>query len=185
MPCNDRYILNWDPAPAAVSLIGLGGPWNALTRIPEAPFISSYPAYQTAAEDWLAAQGISISAADLISLAIVARVDLDGDGTVEAVISATRLSDEILHDVDAGDFTIVLLYRETASEMTLLAGVVYPDARTMVFPAVYSLLSILDLNGDGRMEMIVHLSLFEGEGFRVFSFDGSTVDQVFESTCSA
>jgi hypothetical protein len=43
----------------------------------------------------------------------------------------------------------------------------------------------LDLNGDGRMEMIVHLSLFEGEGFLVFSFDGSTVDQVFEVSCSA
>jgi len=180
----DEYNLEWNPALTAVSLIGLGGGWNTLPRVPEEPGASDYPIYTTAASDWFAAQGISISASDLISLTNVARVDLDGDGSLEAIISANRLSEETHHDVAAGDFSVVLLYRESVPETILLAGDVYPAAESLVFPKAYSLLSILDLNGDGRMEVIVHVSLWEGEGIRVFSFDGSTVDQVFNTSCS-
>lgn len=177
----DQYTLEWNPAPSATSLIGLGGGWNALPRIPEDPPISSFPSYIAAVGDWLAAQGIPVP--DPL-LAAVKRVDLDGDGTMEAVISASRLSEETGHDVAAGDFSVVLLYRESVPETILLAGDVFPAAESLVFPKAYSLLSILDLNGDGRMEVIVHVSLWEGEGIRVFSFDGSTMDQVFNTSCS-
>ena len=186
MPTEDRicpeYYFDWRPEASDKELIGLGGGWNALPRIPVEPAIADFPTYTAAAGDWLAAQGMSVPSP--MTLTGVRRVDLDGDGTMEAIISATRLSDAILHDAAAGDFTIVLLYRETASETILLAGDLYPAARSMVFPRVYSLSSILDLNGDGRMEVIVHYDLFEGDGTKVFSFDGSAADLVFDTWCS-
>jgi hypothetical protein len=178
----DQYDVDWNPAPFSTSRIGLGGGWNALPRTPEDPVVSSFPTYTAAAADWLAAQGIPVP--DPLRLTGVKRVDLEGDGTMEAVISANRLSEETQHDVAAGDFSVVLLYRESASETVFLAGDVYPEAKSLVFPRTYSLLSILDLNGDGRMEVIVHISLYLGEGFRVFSFDGSAVREAFNTSCS-
>jgi hypothetical protein len=182
IPC-PQYVFKWSPAPSATSLIGVGGGWNALPRTPEEPEISSFPAYTTAAGAWLAAQGIPVP--EPMTLTNVMRVDLDGDGNMEAIISASRLSEETGHDVAAGDYSFVLLYRESAAESILLAGDVYPAARSLVFPTAYSLLSILDLNGDGRMEVIVHVSLWEGEGTRVFSLDGSAAVQVLATQCSA
>ena len=182
MPC-PQYVFKWNPAPSATSLIGVGGGWNALPRTPEEPEISSFPTYTTAAGAWLAAQGVPVP--EPMTLTNIMRADLDGDGNMEAIISASRLSEETGHDVAAGDYSFVLLYREAAAETILLAGDVYPAARSLVFPSAYRLLSILDLNGDGRMEVIVHVSLWEGEGTRVFSFDGSAAVQVLATQCSA
>jgi hypothetical protein len=179
-----QYYFNWSPAPSATALVGLGGgAWNALPRPPAAPVVADYPLYTTAAADWLASQGMPVP--DPLRLAGVVRADLDGDGTMEAIISASRFSDGSMHDVGAGDFTFVLLYREAAAETILLAGKVYPDAKSMVFPMAFSLLTILDLNGDGRMEVIVHVSLWEGEGTRVFAYNGSAAEMVLSASCSA
>jgi hypothetical protein len=177
-----QYSLNWSPAPSATALIGLGGTWNPLPRVPEAPAVSDFPIYTKAAGEWLAAQGMPVP--DPLRLTNVVRADLDGDGSIEAVISATRLSDDTGHDVAAGDFSFVLLHREAAAETILLSGDVYPAAQSIVFPSAYSLLSILDLNVDGRMEVLVHISLFEGGGTRVFSFDGAAAESVLYTKCS-
>jgi hypothetical protein len=177
-----QYLFDWSPAPSAVSLVGMGGPWNALPRIPQPPAVSEYPIYTSAAGDWLAGRGMPVP--NPLRLTNVVRADLDGDGTMEAIISASRFLDGNGHDVAAGDFSFVLLYRESAAETILLAGDVYPASESLVFPSAYSLLSILDLNGDGRMEVIVHVGLWEGEGTLVFSADGDSVQAVLDTKCS-
>lgn len=182
IPCA-QSVITWDPAPSATSLVGLGGPWNPLPRPPGDPAIADFPIYTSAAADWLAGQGIPVP--DPLRLANVVRADLDGDGTMEAIISASRFSEATMHDVGAGDYTFVLLYREAAAETIPLAGKVYPEAKSMVFPMAFSLLTILDLNGDGRMEVLVHVSLWEGEGTRVFEYNGSAAEMVLSTSCSA
>jgi hypothetical protein len=177
-----QYYMQWNPAPSVPSLIGVGGGWNALPRMPKASDISDYPVYAAAVGAWLASQGMPVP--DPLELANVTRADLDGDGSLETVISASRFIEPTGHDVGAGDFSTVLLYRESDAETIQLAGDVYPAARSLVFPRTYSLLAIADLNGDGRMEVIVHVDLWEGEGFRVLSYDGSAAYPVFDTSCS-
>jgi hypothetical protein len=177
-----QFNLQWDPPPSATSLIGLGGDWNALPRTPEDPAISSFPTYVTVAGDWLASNGLT--APDPLRLTSVKRVDLDGDGTWEAIISASRLSENTLHDVSAGDFSMVLLLREAIPDTIQLAGDFYPEAKSLAFPQAYEFLSILDLSGDGRMEIIVRVSRWEGGGTLVFDFDGTTVNRIFDAVCS-
>ncbi len=177
-----EYYFSWNPEPPARSLVGIGGGWNPLPRLPEYPDAAEYA---PVVADWLAGQGVSAAAADLVPFTKVARVDLDGDGGTEAVISSSRLSDEQFRSVAAGEFTVVLLYQEDAARTILLGGAAYPEAQTWIFPSTYSLLSILDLNGDGRLEVLMHIRLFEGEGTQVFAYDGSAVEPVLYSKCSA
>jgi hypothetical protein len=181
-PICGQFNLQWDPPPSATSLIGLGGGWNAMPRLPEDPAISSFPTYTTAAGDWLASQGVPVP--DPLKLTGLKRVDLDGNGTMEAIISASRFSEDGLHDAGAGDFSMVLLLLEAIPETIQLAGNYFPAAQSLAYPYAYSLLSILDLDGDGRMEVIVNVSRWEGGGVLVYTFDGSGVDQVFNSVCS-
>jgi hypothetical protein len=176
------YSLQWTPPPSESFLVGVGGNWNALPRIPEEPPISDFDRYHHAAQDWLESQGDS--GGEGFRLSRILLVDLDGDGDREALISGTRMTENTGHDVAAGDFSFALVYDETVPQTFVLAGEYYPAAQSLVFPKVYSFVSILDLNGDGRMEVLVEVFRWEGGGTMVFEYDGSGVGKIFDSVCS-
>lgn len=181
MPCG-QYILQWDPPLSAASLIGLGGGWDALPRSPEDPPISDFRIYTDAASGFMASMDFPVP--DPLRLTRLVLADLDGDGPMEALISASRFSEDTLHDAAAGDFSMVLLFREAAAETTLIIGNFFPKAKSLAFPKAYSILSMLDLNGDGWMEVIVDVSRWEGGGTLVFAYNGVTADLVLDSMCS-
>jgi hypothetical protein len=176
----DRYYFEWTPAPAPGEVIGLGGSWNALPRVPE-QLSTDDEAYRNVVRDWWTAQGYA--GAD-IRLTRVLRVDLDGDGTLEELIAATRMSEATGHDVAAGDYSVVLLHKQTAPQTLLLAGEYYPDPRSLAFPKTYSLSSAADLNGDGKMEVVLSVRRWEGGGHLVYAFDGAAAVRVFDSLCA-
>lgn len=178
-----QYNLEWSPPPSATSLVGLGGGWNALPRTPVESSADAYETYRKVVVDWLAAQGYPD--VEVLRPTSVLLIDLDGDGIVEALIRASRTIETNGHDVAAGDYSLVLLYGETVPRTIRLAGKFYPDAQSLAFPESYSVLSVLDLNGDGRMEVLVDMKRWEGGGTLVFTFDGATALPVFESACSA
>jgi hypothetical protein len=175
-----QYRLEWAPAPAPGDVIGLGGTWNAFPRIPE-EMSASDETYRAVVRDWWASQGYAD--AD-VRLTRVLRVDLDGDGTLEELVAATRMSEATGHDVATGDYSVILLHKETAPQTLLLAGEYYPSARSLAFPKTYSLSSVIDLNGDGRMESIISVRRWEGGGNLVHAFDGAAVYQIFDTVCS-
>jgi hypothetical protein len=49
----------------------------------------------------------------------------------------------------------------------------------------YEVAAVLDLNGDGQMEVIVHGGYYEGSGSDVFRLIGNKVDNVFGCGCGA
>ena len=185
-PVKDRicgkYMLQWDPPPSTTSLIGLGGGWDALPRSPEDPPISDFRIYTDAAGSYMTSLAFPVP--DPLRLTRLVLADLEGDGPMEALISASQFSEDTLHIVAAGDFSMVLLFRETVPDTTLLAGDFYPDAKSLAFPKAYSILSILDLNGDGRMEVILHVSCWEGGGALVFALEGANILPVFDGVCA-
>jgi hypothetical protein len=175
-----QYSLQWTPPPSGGQVIGIGGGWNALPRIPE-ELSTGDDAYRAVVSDWWAAQGYS--GAD-VRLTRVLRLDLNGDGTAEELISATRLSEETGHDVAAGDYSVVLLRKQTAPQTVQLVGEYYPAARNLAYPKTYSLSAVLDLNGDGRMEVILDARRWEGGGKLIYAFDGTAVYPIFNTVCS-
>jgi hypothetical protein len=73
-------------------------------------------------------------------------------------------------------------------ETIVLDGEYHPKPRnpeTDGPPNVYSLAAVLDLNGDGRMEIIVQGAYYEGDWKTVYALHGSEVKNIFGCGCGA
>jgi hypothetical protein len=138
--------------------------------------------YEQAVIDWLTAEGVSAPQVDSIH---VYRVDIEGDGTDEVFISAAHLDDS-QHTTQAGDYSIVLM-RQVVGNGTVtkpVVGDVYRSQEAeLTYPRTYSLANFIDLNQDGRLEVVVEIRKWEGFGARVFQIDGEDVIQTLSAEC--
>lgn len=190
-PCSDTmYVKNMTPNEKEADLIAVGGDWNALPRVPKVESNSS-PLYRAAVADLLRKNGI---ARPQVNIVRVLRIDLDGDGSEEVLINATRAkrweSGSITPDTNAGDYSVVLLRRVVKGkvETVVLDGEYHPKARNQETegpPNEYALTAVLDLNGDGRMEVIVQGGYYEGDWKTVYAFHRGKVQNIFGCGCGA
>jgi hypothetical protein len=132
--------------------------------------------------DWLESEGVSSPQIDAMQ---VYRVDIEDDGTEEVFISATHLDDSG-HTTKAGDYSIILMRQVVGNEAVtrLVVGDVYrSEELEITFPLTYSLANLIDLNQDGRLEIVVDIQKWEGFGARVFQIDGQDVIQTLGAEC--
>jgi hypothetical protein len=184
------YVKDLAPNEKDADLIAVGGDWNALPRVPKVESNSS-PVYRAAVADHLRRKGIRRPQINIVK---VLRVDLDGDGTEELLINATRAklweSGSLANDSNPGDYSVVLLRRVVKGKVQtiVLDGEYHPkprNAETEGPPNVYEISAVLDLNGDGRMEVIVRGSYYEGDWKTVYAFHGNRVENIFGCGCGA
>jgi hypothetical protein len=190
-PCSSTmYVKNLAPNETGKDLIAVGGNWNALPRVPKVENPRS-PLYRAVVADLLRRNGIRRPQVKIVK---VLRVDLDGDGVEEVLINATRAkrwdSGSIAHDWNAGDYSVVLLRKVVRGKVQtiVLDGEYHPKLRKQDSdgpPNEYALTAVLDLNGDGRMEVIVQGGYYEGDWKTVYDIKGSKVDNIFGCGCGA
>jgi hypothetical protein len=100
----------------------------------------------------------------------VLRVDLEGDELDELLITATRLSDgSDRRGVNAGDYALVALQPADGGPLVPLAMEVYLEAAEQAFPSAPVVTGVLDVNGDGRMEIVVRQQRHEGLQVTLFA----------------
>ena len=146
-------------------VVGLDAPWNAL---PRKPMIAdtTQAVYVEAVRDFLKSRGI---ADPKVRITRILRVDLEGDGEEEVLISATNYftNDKLnylpaapfpeapIHAPQRGSYSIVILRRivDGNVQTKLVAGEVYAKPAESVAPNIYNLAAVLDLNGDGKLEV--------------------------------
>jgi len=179
-PICPMYSVILRPAPADVPRLGVAGNWNAQPR-PVQELSTAEPTYRQAVADLLRAQGIHQPDVRLIK---VARTDLEGDGVDEVLIAATR-HEQGWTGVKAGDYSLVVL-RKVIHNMVQtipIATVFYPQDRPFGDIAEYTLTGVLDLNGDGTMEIVVDGSYFESVSTTVFEAIGNQVQSELNVYC--
>jgi hypothetical protein len=109
-------------------------------------------AYRQAVRDVLPGLGIDDPDPDVVQ---VVRADLDGDGTAEVFVVAERLADPQTLLAQPGDYSLVLLQRAgDRGVATTIFDQSLADAASS-FLDVARLTAVADLNGDGRMEVVV------------------------------
>jgi len=180
VPCDDTWVIELDPEPQPEALLALGGEWDPLLRLPaEEP--TGDAAYRDAVARLLAAEGL---AQPDVQVRQVLRVDLEGDGADEVLISASRLAEQRT-TIAAGDYSYVLLARpvDGALQVRAIVGELHLEAAEFGASNQYTIAAVLDLNADGRLEVVVDWDYYEGAGTIVFDIDGDAATEVLGAGC--
>lgn len=166
--CSDVLTVSLSPKPNK-GAIALAAPWNALPRKPQV-IDPSQKVYVDAVRDFLKTKGIGQPKVNIDS---ILRVDLDGDGEDEVLISATNYfskENRVLMRSPAGSYSMVLLRRVITGkvETQLVEGEFYQKATGYNAPNAYKVIATLDLDGDGKLEVVVGSNYYEGDAITIY-----------------
>ena len=152
-----------------IAISGVGT--NAQPRLPRAQNLNQ-PAYGRAVAALLRARGLKVQSAKLTQLM---RVDLNGDGLEEVIMAARSRPDYgNTPEEKAGDYSMLAVrYVDKGAVKTQVLGSnISKKAVAFSAPYAFELMCCVDVNGDGRMEVVLADNYYEGDGFTVWSFDG-------------
>lgn len=141
--------------------------------------VESYVAAGEAAFDDL---GIDTSSGAIEQLVVT---DLDGNGDTEAVVAfdGDAFSALLLIDADTGASVTIARSITTTVTPTTVAEGDEPGATTTTPFETYRTLAVADLNGDGRIEIVMHAFRGESAEVTVNTYDGTEVDPVLTAGC--
>ena len=181
--CADTLTVSLPSTPND-GVIALSAPWNALPRKPQIAD-PTQQVYVDAVREFLESRRISDPK---VKITRILRVDLDGDGEEEVLINATNYftkDNDVSSDKPAlGSYSIVLLRRAVAGKVQteLVAGEVYAKDESTT-PNVYEVPAVLDLNGDGKLEVIVHSQYYEGSATTIYDCSGGKCKAALSVEC--
>ena len=176
-------------------VIGLDAPWNALPRKPTIAD-TRQSVYVDAVRDFLKVRRIGDPK---VRITRILRIDLDGDGEEEVLISATNyftgdksnvhpaapFPEAPIHAPPGGSYSIVILRHVVDGNIQtkLVAGEVYAKPDESVAPNVYNLSAVFDLNGDGKLEVIVHSFYYEGCQTTIYQCEPDKIEAALSVEC--
>lgn len=188
-PCSEtqqvKFTVRTEPG------VAVGGEWNALPRVPRMTSTRD-PVYRRLVAGILRRNGFL---RPKINITQVMRIDLDGDGQEEVLLSATHLAGGLGSETSGmswravpGDYSFVLLRKIVGGkvrDIPLIEEYFPRQSSEPWTPNQHKVAAVLDLNGDGRMEVILHGAYYEGSWSTVFRLDGDKVENVFGCGCGA
>src|SRR6266576_2673845 len=189
-PCEETLTVSLSPKPEK-GVIAIAAPWNALPRKPQVTD-PTQKTYVDAVREFLKTMGIE---QPKVKIESILQVDLDGDGEEEVLISATNYfskDDRVPMRSPAGSYSMVLLRRVVAGkvETQLVEGEFHPKAYvrkedSFDAPNAYKVIATLDLDGDGKMEIVVGSNYYEGEEITIYRCDPKKVEALLSVSCGA
>jgi hypothetical protein len=192
-PCEKTLAVSLSPE-TKKGVIAIAAPWNALPRKPQVTD-PTQKVYLDAVRDFLKTKGIEQPE---VKIDNILRVDLDGDGEEEVLISATnyfRKDDSVPMRSPAASYSMVLLRRVVAGkvETQLIVGEFYPRAYPKAAqeegrfdaPNAYKVIATLDLDGDGKMEVVIHSDYYEGGETTIYRCDPKKAEALLSVACGA
>ena len=140
--------------------IGSDGKWNAVPRIPK-PIDLNNATYKEAVRKFLVRKGI---ARPVVKLTEAYRADLEGDGVDEVVLAATYYKNGLTSGASKGDYSVVLVRKAVGKVVTdhMLEGEFVLKQVDFGAPTENHVSAIADLNGDGKMEIVLYGFYYEG-----------------------
>jgi hypothetical protein len=98
------------------------------------------------------------------------RVDLEGDGVNEVIVVAEDVPADLFGE--PGDYSIVFLRKTVGSDIrtSILGEAVVLDAEDAPLLYSFSIGSVADLNGDGKMEIVLSSAYYEGVAVEVWEY---------------
>jgi hypothetical protein len=186
-PCDELVEVAVSSLPEGEGdVMGVNGSWNAQPRLPKVQSTDQQE-YSMVVSNYLKGAGVRNPKVKILQLL---RVDLDGDGTEEVLISANS-SEKPSMFMSRGDFSVVLLRRVTQGRAHTIPVVSEVELKTHAEPFqtgrwhhIETVAAILDINNDGVMEVITtYQSVYDG-GKSVYDVKGIKPKMVLWWGCS-
>ena len=158
--------------------------WNPLPRKPK--LLDPASAEATAGKlvgEFLREHGLKDP---VIHITQAVQIDLDGDGQDEVVISATHYKngDEIPDEATPNTYSFVMVARLSQGKNELVAGEFYPEPKPDAAPPnKFEIAAVLDLNGDGKIDIVVRSRYYEGDEISVYEQTASGFKQALSVGC--
>lgn len=178
--CNQPAV-TLQPAPPLPGTIGVMGPWNPAPRTP-APAVDAVEPKEIVTE-LLRQRGIPEPEVEITA---VWEIDVEGDGTDELVIGASRFAaGSNLPSVSAGDYSLIVIQKTINGNNAIIPVEfdVYLNDEELAYPFRHSIVALLDLNGDGRLELVVQASRYEGRTLVVHEVVSDRAQPVLDTGC--
>lgn len=175
-------VVPFQPAGGRDGAIALVAKWDAAPRVAQR-IPEDTVEYVDAVTTLLQEKGI---ANPEVQIDHIRRIDLEGDGVDEVLISVSRLvAGTSAPPVAAGDYALLLLRKVVDGAVVTipLALDVYPQAIDLAYPYRYGVLGLLDLNGDGSLEIIVKAERYEGYEVTVYEMTAAGPQAVLQAGC--
>lgn len=166
--------------------IGANAKWNPLPRMPKKIALTNQT-YQKIALDFLRTKGIILKS---IKLENAFSIDLDSDGSDEIFIEATNYKDkngEIGGTARAGNYSFVLMRKIIGGKPQnfLVEGEFHPrKPKIEDYITEFDLSAFADLNGDGKMEVILEdIYSYGGTSSEIYELDKNKLKNVLSVEC--
>jgi len=174
--CSNEYFFTPKLSVAAELALGANASWEVLPRRPKKASKTN-AAYKKAVADVLRRHGLSKSP---VRIEEVFLVDLDGDGRDESVIAASHyVGDGGEGEVKPGSYTLLIVRKTTRGKtQTLLAGGDFVTRKSGGYDGDYTLAGVADLNGDGKLEMIVKVEGYEEHWMNFYQLKDGKITEI-------
>lgn len=182
VPCEQFYQVDLEMKMDSGVAVGSNAKWNFTPRVPQAISLTD-AAYKKIVGDVVRSKGI---AKPNVKIKQAYRVDLDGDGTEEVILSASHFkTGAVSPSAAVGDYSFVMLRKVVngKAQNIMLAGEFIKKAIKFGAPNEYGLSSIADLNGDGKMEIVMKSRYYEGASSVVYEINGVKATEVLSTGC--
>lgn len=182
-PCPDRPVVKLRPSKLRNGAIAFSASWNPLPRKPKSGG-TKLQQHVDVVREFLRTHGLRDP---VVHISQVLSVDLDGDGHDEFVISATHYKggDKIPDESTANTYSCVLVERTVDGKAIaqLVDGEFYPKAKADSAPNKFEIAALIDLNGDGKIDLVVRSAYYEGDEISVYEYRPSGVKKVLSVGC--
>ena len=161
----------------------LSQPWPLKPR-PVAATRTSPDAYRALGQAAFDGEPVDATQGDVEQLVVA---DLDGDGDDEALVAFEFVQPSAGPGAPGDLATILLVDVDTRDATAVLQSVVDQEIDETTFPLIerFRVLDVADLNGDGRMEVLVHAWYYEGASVLAYTYDGTELTRVLAAGCGA
>ena len=166
--------------------IGANAKWNPLPRNPKKLGLTN-KTYQKIGLDFLKTKGMKVKS---LKLENAFSIDLEGDGTDEIFIEATNYKDkngEIGGVARAGNYSFVVMRKNINGKPKdfLIEGEFHPKKPKIEdYISEFDLSAFADLNGDGKMEIILNnLYSYGGESTEIYELKKNVLKNVLSVEC--